>query len=115
MWEKAIATHRPPAEDGDPTFKALLGYMLAHTGQRAEARRILADLLARHEHTAGGAFQIATVYAGLGERDQVFAWLDKSIADYSMNGAVMGLAFDDLHADPRFASLRERLGFRQLP
>ena len=46
---EAIAALRPQAEAGDPMFQGLLGYMLARSGQREEAKQILADLLARAE------------------------------------------------------------------
>jgi serine/threonine-protein kinase len=113
MWAKAIAELRPQAQAGEPAFIGLLGHMLARTGQREEAKRILADLLARRERTGAGAFQIAMVHAGLGDRDQTFVWLDKSFDDYSMNSMLMGFPFEDLHHDPRFARLRERLGLER--
>ncbi len=110
MWDKAIATLRPGAEAGDPLFRALLGHMLARTGQREEANLILADLMARRERTGVGAFHVAVVYAGLGNRDETFAWLDKSIDDRSIVSFIMGPTFEDLQSDPRFGQLRRRLG-----
>jgi TolB-like protein/tetratricopeptide (TPR) repeat protein len=114
MWEKAIATLRPGAEAGDPLFTALLGHMLAKTGQRDEAMRVLADLKARRERTGAGAFQIAVVYAGLGDLDETFAWLDKSIDDRSIVSFIMGPTFEDLRSDPRFNIMRRRLGLARI-
>jgi serine/threonine-protein kinase len=111
MWDKAIATLRPGAEAGDPLFKALLANFLAKRGQREEATTILADLTARRERTGVGAFHIAIVHAGFGDRDETFAWLDKSIDDRSIGSFIMGPTFEELHNDPRFAKLRRRLGF----
>jgi len=108
---EAIAALRPLAEAGDPMFRGMLGHMLARAGQRDEANRLLADLLARRHRTRVGAFQVAMVYAGLGDFDQAFAWLDKSVDDRSIGGVIMGLTFEDLHRDPRFQRLRRRLGF----
>jgi serine/threonine protein kinase/tetratricopeptide (TPR) repeat protein len=113
MWSEAIAALRPQAEAGEPTFIAFLGYVLAHAGQRDEASRILADLLARREKTGGGAFQVGVVYAGLGDFDQAFAWLDKSVDDRSINDGIMGPTFEDLQGDPRFERLRRRLGLQK--
>ena len=101
---------RPQAEAGDPLFIAFLGHMLARAGQRDEASRILADLLTRRERTGVGAFQVGVVYAGLGDFDQAFAWLDKSIDDRSISSVIMGPTFEDLHGDPRFERLRSGLG-----
>ena len=109
-WDRAIALLRPGAEAGDPLFRALLGNMLARTGKRDEASRILADLVARRERTGIGAFHIAMVHAGFGNRDETFAWLDKSIEDRSIVSFIMGPTFEDLHGDPRFAGLRRKLG-----
>ena len=110
MWPEAIAALRPQVEAGDPTLIAFLGYMLARAGQRDEASRILADLLARREKTGLGALQVGVVYAGLGDFDQAFAWFDQSIDDRSISSGIMGPMFDDLHGDPRFERLRGRLG-----
>jgi hypothetical protein len=49
------------------------------------------------------------MYAGLGQNDQAFTWLDKSLEDRSLvfeNGTV----FDGLRSDPRFDRFRRRLG-----
>ena len=59
----------------------------------------------------------ATVHAGLGDIDQAFAWLDKSIEDLSIanpyiGSEIMGSTFEDLHRDPRLQRLRRRLGLQ---
>jgi tetratricopeptide (TPR) repeat protein len=112
QWPEAIAALRPRAEAGDPLYRALLGNLLARAGQREEAHHLLADLLARQERTGAGAFQVAVVYAGLGDLDQAFAWLDKSVDDRSIGSFIMGPTFDNLQRDPRFTGLRRRLGFQ---
>ena len=114
MWSEAIAALRPQAEAGEPVTLALLGHTLASAGQRDEANRILGDLLARQQRIGGGAFEIAVVYAGLGDLDQAFVWLDRSIDDRSLRVIVMGPTFDDLHKDPRFDRLLGRLGLQKL-
>ena len=110
-WGDAIAALRPDAEAGDPHFQALLGYMLARQGHREEARRVLNGLLAHRQRTGVGAFQVAIVYAGLGDFDQAFAWLDRSVEDRSLGSVIMGPTFEELHRDPRFTLLRRRLGY----
>jgi TolB-like protein/Flp pilus assembly protein TadD len=107
---EAIAALRPQAEAGDPLFRGLFGHMLARAGQRDEANQVLSELIARSNATGIGAFQIAMVYTGLGDLDQAFAWLDKSIDDRSISSMVMGPVFEVLHRDPRFQKFRARLG-----
>ena len=108
---EAIAMLRPMAEAGDPLYQGLLGCFLARAGQRDEANRLLTDLIARFQHTGSGAFQVAMVHDGLGDLDQTFAWLNKSVDDRSISSMIMGHTFDDLHNDGRFRKLNERLGF----
>ena len=110
---EAIALLRPQAEAGDPLFRGLLGFMLGRAGQRDEARRLLADLRARRERTGSGAFQVAMVHAGLGDLDETFAWLDRSVVDRSISVMIMGPTFDDLHRDSRFRKLTDRLGLQR--
>jgi hypothetical protein len=55
------------------------------------------------------------VYAGLGDLDQAFAWLDRALDDGSMvlnpwYGEVVEPAFRELREDRRFQRVRERLG-----
>jgi serine/threonine protein kinase/tetratricopeptide (TPR) repeat protein len=107
---EAIAALRPQAEAGDPLFRGLLGFMLGKAGGRDEANRMLADLVARHEKTGVGAFQVASVHAGLGDLDQTFVWLDKSIEDRSMSVMIMGPTFEELRSDPRFGRMTRKLG-----
>ncbi|HVD61922.1 MAG TPA: protein kinase [Gemmatimonadaceae bacterium] len=113
MLPEAIATLRRGAEAGDPLYVALRGNLLARAGDREQAIRILADLIARRERTGSGAFHIAVVQAGLGNLDQAFIWLDKSVDDRTLDSFIMGPTFEELHRDPRFERLRKRLGLQK--
>jgi TolB-like protein len=112
MWPEAIAALRPQAETSEPVALSLLGHTLARVGQREEAGRIQADLLARWQRTNVGAFEVAVVYAGLGDFDQAFAWLDKSVDDRSLKVHIVEPTFEDLQGDPRFERLMRRLGLQ---
>jgi tetratricopeptide (TPR) repeat protein len=121
MWEEAIAAIRPQAErdlaaaSSTSQSAALYGYLLARSGQREEADRVLQTLLARSQRTGTGAFDVAAVYAGLGDFDQAFAWLDRAIDDRSVRPthfSIMSPLFEDLRRDPRFERVKERLGIQ---
>ncbi|HJR53190.1 MAG TPA: protein kinase [Gemmatimonadota bacterium] len=112
QWPEAIGALRPHA--GDPLIAAFLSHTLSRAGHREEAERILADLLARRQRTGAGAFEIAIVYAGLGDLDEAFAWLDRSVDDYSLKVQIMAPTFDALHRDPRFERFSRRLGLQNL-
>ena len=113
MWPEAIAAMRPVTEKGYSPAYGLYGYLLARAGQRDEALRVQEMLLERWRHGQSGAFDVALVYAGLGDLDQAFAWLDRSVDDPSSFGPhqyLMMPVLKDLRADPRFQSLAKRLG-----
>jgi DNA-binding SARP family transcriptional activator len=112
-WAAAIAVLQPQ-RDRDPILLALSGYMLARAGQREEALRVEAALVERWRQRHEGAEHVAEVYAGLGDLDQAFAWLDRALDDGSLvlspwYGEVMEPAFQQLQRDRRFQRVRERL------
>lgn len=107
MWQEAIAEFRWAA-DKSTAGLAFLGYALARAGRRDEAASILSDLTAGREYSHG-SWGIAVVYAGMRDYDQAFAWLEKAGDDGTMHFYMMHPVFADLHRDPRFAHLKERM------
>ncbi len=105
----AIALLRPLAPR-DPQYRGLLGYAIARSGQRAEAMRMLTELLNDESAGLAPARAIAEVYAGLGDRERAFVWLERSLGDHSLKNEIMGPMFDELRADPRFDRIRRHLG-----
>jgi hypothetical protein len=57
-------------------------------------------------------WRMARIYHALGDKDQTFAWLEKAYAerDGLMPFLKVSPQYEDLHADPRFASLLRRVG-----
>jgi hypothetical protein len=58
-------------------------------------------------------FNFAVIHAGLGEKDQAFAWLNRAYNDRSYYMAVYlttDARLDSLRSDPRFVDLRRRVG-----
>ena len=89
-----------------------LGYGYAVTGRRDEALKIAKELEAKfNTHEAVGQ-DIASVYAGLGDNDRAFAWLEKDFQAHS--GLLARVGWDTpgepLHNDPRFNNLLRRMG-----
>ena len=96
---------------GSSVAKAELAHAYAVSGDREAAQKIIAELqeLAKTKYVS--SFQIAAIYAGLGEKDEVFAWLEKAFAERS-DGLVNLNAeqrFDNLRSDPRFTDLARRV------
>ena len=96
---------------GSPLMIALLGHAYAVSGRKVEARRILAELDQQKQRYVS-PYTIATIYAGLGEKDQAFKWLEKAVEDrdiWLMNLKVAPV-LTSLRSDPRFERLLQRIG-----
>lgn len=61
------------------------------------------------------AYDIAVLYAGLGERNEAFRWLQKVDEDRSEFFASVNVdpRLDALHSDPRFAVVLRSVGLAQ--
>ena len=96
---------------GGAVGQSTLGYVYAVCGRPAEARRELADLERRAARRYVPASRFAEIHAGLGERDQAFAWLERAVADRepSLPGIRTDRPFASLRSDPRFAVLLRRM------
>ena len=110
----AIAAHRTALETGGHyafSFAALI-YAHAASGERGEARRLLASLeeRARREHVPAFAFALA--HTGLGDLEQAFAWLERGIEDKDelLAENFLDPLFDPLRADQRYERVLAQLG-----
>jgi hypothetical protein len=58
-------------------------------------------------------YHIALAYAGLGDKDAAFRWLERAYTEHAsfMDGIKVTPGFAVLHSDPRFADLLERMHF----
>jgi hypothetical protein len=74
---------------------------------------VIAELLETAGHRYVSPYDVATVYAGLGDREQALAWLERAFEDRSGWLAwwlKVDPKFDTLRADPRFQNLLRRIG-----
>ncbi len=93
-----------------------LGYVYAVSGQKEEARKVLDELLnERSKRPYVSSYLIATIYAGLGDKDQAFASLEKAYEARSwyLTHLKLDPELDSLRSDPRFADLVRRVGLPQ--
>jgi serine/threonine protein kinase/tetratricopeptide (TPR) repeat protein len=89
-----------------------LGYVYAATGKQAEAIAVIKELEAKYERKEAIGQFVAAAYMGLGEKDKVFAWLEK---DFEARNGKLGevrwqVQFETLRDDPRFKDLLKRMG-----
>ena len=98
-----------------PLYVASLGYIHALSGKRAEADKMLVELIERAKTEYVNPYDIAFVYAGLGEKEKAFAWLEKAFQERTI--AIVSLKvdpyWDSLRTDPRFTDLLRRVGLPQ--
>ena len=112
--EEALANARKAAEamEGSAVTLKILGYVQAAIGNRSEATAIVREL--EHEFASGEADgrDVAVVYAGLGNNDKVFEWLEKDFQSRSssLNELRLEVPFVPLRGDPRFKDLLRRMG-----
>jgi TolB-like protein/DNA-binding winged helix-turn-helix (wHTH) protein/Tfp pilus assembly protein PilF len=102
-FRKAVAL-----SGGNPACLSGLGYATAVSGEKSEAEAILNDL--KNRPNAAGAPEMAVVYAGLDQRDEAIAWLEKSYEARFNPGVLRRPMFDPLRSDARFADLMRRVG-----
>ncbi len=88
-----------------------LGYAYAVAGKRAEALQILREMEERYAKGESVAQYLARVYAGLGDKDQAFAWLEKDFTNRSglLHTITWWQFYDDLRSDPRYIDLVRRM------
>lgn len=83
------------------------GYLLGKLGRREEAAATARTLVNFHQNVRNSAFQIATVYMGLGDSAQALRWLEEGLRTRQMLMPALGIEtrFQPLHGDPRFQAL----------
>ena len=96
----------------DPEIAAHLGEALWMQGRRDEAQRLLAGLEESDRAGYVSPYEYALVHAGLGDRDAMYAALEKAVAERSDFVLYLGVdsVWRDYRAEPRFVALLRRIG-----
>ena len=114
MLEQAIAEYQQAVSlSGGMTISiAALGHIFGLSGKRGQAEQVLAELGERAKQSYVSAYDIATIYTGMGETERAFEWLDKAYEERS--SFLMHIPWDPrldpLRSDPRFSGLLARIG-----
>jgi len=97
-----------------PLLLGVLAYAYTRAGQREEALRLVSELKRIETEESGYVppFGIIWAYAGLGDRDQAFAYLESSYEERRDRMAYLNVdpMLDPLRSDPRFKDLVRRVG-----
>lgn len=114
MLREAVADFEKGSalSNGSPIMMMALGHAQGVSGNKNEARKLLAELASLANQRYVPAVYMVGIAAGLDDKDQAFHWLDQAVqerCDY-----VVYLAhepgLDNLRGDPRFAELTRRIG-----
>ena len=110
--EYAKAVHNFQQLGDQPHALGHLGNVYGRMGKPEEARAILPKLADRIAKDGLGRYEIALIYAGLGEKAEAVAWLEKALVahDKGMTYLKIDPCVDPLRDDPRFWDLVRTVG-----
>jgi serine/threonine-protein kinase len=105
--EKALS-----ASNRSPAVVASLARTLARVGRNDEAARLLAELQELAQRHYVSPYDLALIYAELGDLSQAFVWLEKAYEERSewMIYLTVDPRLDSLRRDRRFQDLTTRVG-----
>jgi TolB-like protein/DNA-binding winged helix-turn-helix (wHTH) protein/Tfp pilus assembly protein PilF len=111
--QEAISEYQKAIEiSGNSRSAVALAHAYSAAGKKADAEMILHDLERKSKETSASPYTMATIYAGLGENDKAFEFLEKAYSQKSLDLSSFlksDLLLDDLRPDPRFQSLLRRM------
>lgn len=111
---EAISEYQKAIEmSGSPKGAVALAHAYSSVGKKAEADKVLRDLERKLRGSADSPYTMATIYAGLGENDKAFEFLEKAYSERSLDMSISpnsDLLLDRLRPDPRFQNLLQRMG-----
>jgi TolB-like protein/Tfp pilus assembly protein PilF len=103
-------------EDGIPENWSNLGHAYALSGKTGEAQTIIERLKRLSASSYVPPYNMAVLYAGLGNKNEAFAWLNRAYDERSFYLPAwlrVDPQMDSLRSDARFADLVRRVGLRQ--
>lgn len=115
MYPEAIETFEKARQVEDtPEMRAFEAHTFALMGEKDKALKAIEDLKETSKQRYVSPFYIATIYAGLGEKDLAFEWLEKAYQDRSFWIATLKVNphFDNLRNDSRFQNLLKRVNLQ---
>ena len=102
-------------ETSNPSTLGYLGHVYGVAGKKADAEKTLQELKEISKQRYVPPYNFACVYAGLGDKDQAFEWLERAYTerDFYLTLLKVEPAMDNLRSEPRFAGLLKRVGLAE--
>jgi Predicted integral membrane protein len=114
QFDEAVAAAEKAVELSEraPGALGMLGLAYGLDGRKADAIRILNELLQLNRNRYVTPAALVNVYIGLGDKEQTFIWLEKAYQERSNYVAYLKVfpILDPIRSDPRFADLIRRVG-----
>lgn len=103
--------HAWASSGGNTEALSIAGYVHAVAGERAEAERKIQALQARRQERYVPPYNLALVFAGLGEPDSALQWLQLALAERDVHlNFLRDHKWDALRSRREFRSLMRRVG-----
>jgi TolB-like protein len=112
LLDQAIAKVNEAPERADLASTGVLGYVYAVAGRTRDARIMADELIRRRGDEYISPVSIALIFAGLGDRDQTFQWLETGYEEraFQMQFLKLDPRWAGVRNDARFADLTSRIG-----
>ena len=103
------------SDSSDSEFATALEQGFRSGGWKSAVTKGIEVRQAQRRKRYSSAFEIATLYAELGDKEQAFRWLDTAYQERApeMGGLKTDFTLDPLRSDPRFAELVQKMGLPQ--
>ena len=90
----------------------MLGGAYAAAGRKDDAQRVLAEVTKQASEHYVCPYEVATIYAGLGDKASTLEWLKKGLQERAdcMPWARSDPKLDTLRADPQFKEVMRAMG-----
>ena len=114
QFQEAIAQGETARKlDKSPLLYGFLGSIYAQAGRRAEARKIFDSLQANFSRQYVCPYEIGTLAALLGNKDEAFQWYDRGMEFRSICMPFLWTdpRLDSIRSDPRYQVIVRRLNF----
>jgi serine/threonine protein kinase/tetratricopeptide (TPR) repeat protein len=118
MYKEAIVSCEEAAApvSASPYAISALGYVYAVAGKKAATQNVRERLQKLSEQKYLSPRFMASIYAGLGEKEKALESLNAAYEDRSLQigpGIIADPTYDSLHAEPHFQDLLRRMGLNR--
>jgi serine/threonine protein kinase len=102
-------------DKNETEFAGALEQGFRAAGWKGALARAIEVRKTQRDHGYSSAYNVAVLYAGLGNKDQALNWLNTAYLerDWQMEGMRTDFQLDSLRSDPRFAELVRKVGLPQ--